>query len=110
MKNKDKISQAVQRRGNLKANPVDYLKHVTQALLQFMDERQAKLTPEQQQQHPITARMIAAKGEEVKNQILQEDARNPFLTENERKFTQKFSASLSWGKKWVRQYGKPYVH
>ena len=104
VKNKDKIQQAVIRRGNLKANPVDYLKHVTQELLKFMDERSSS---EQQQQQPLTARMIAAKGEEIKNKILTEDARNPFLSENERAYTKKFSASLSWGKKILRQYGKP---
>ncbi|CAB9520262.1 expressed unknown protein [Seminavis robusta] len=100
MKNKEKIVDAVQRRGSMKANPVNHLRHVTQALLAFMDSHYA------QTDQPITARMIAAKGNEIKHQLLEEDARQPFLTDGERRMTNKFSASLSWGKKWVRQYAR----
>jgi hypothetical protein len=106
MKNKNKIIDAVQRRGNMKANPINHLKHVTQALLQFMDDHYSAAGPLGDEQ-PVTARVIAAKGNEIKQQLLDQDARQPFLTENERKMTHKFSASLSWGKKWVRQYARP---
>jgi transposase-like protein len=102
MKNKDRIADAVARRGNMKANPVDHLKHVTDALLKYMDEQYAA-NPDQ----PITARMIAQKGNEIRNAILAEDSERPYLTDGERKMTTRFSASLSWGKKWVRQYARP---
>lgn len=86
----------------MKANPVDHLKHVTAALLKYMDDHGSSGTDQ-----PITARMIAQKGNEIRNAILAEDAQRPYLTEGERKMTTRFSASLSWGKKWVRQYGRP---
>ena len=105
-KNKDKISQAVQRRGNMKANPVNHLEHVTNALLKFMDEF-SQTGDSIHGDTTITARMIAEKGQEIKRQILEADAREPFLSEASRKATKKFSASLSWGKKWVRQYARP---
>ena len=105
-KNKYKISQAVQRRGNMKANPVNHLEHVTNALLRFMDEF-SQTCDSIHGDTTITARMIAEKGQEIKRQILEADAREPFLSEASRKATKKFSASLSWGKKWVRQYAKP---
>lgn len=72
MKHKDKIEQAVQRRGNMKANPVDHLKHVTAALIKFMDEHYST----RGNQPTITARMIAHKGNEIRKQILDQDARN----------------------------------
>lgn len=101
IKNKDKIILSVQRRGGMKANPVNHLEHVTQALLKYMDEYH-----ETGSETPITARMIADKGQSIKRQLLQQDAQTPFLTEASRKATKKFSSSLSWGKKWVRQYAK----
>jgi len=99
IKNKDKISEAVQRRGHSKANPKNHLERVTTAIIEYTDGRKLRGTT-------MTARMIADKGQEIKHQLLERDNLEPFLNKAERKAIEKFSASSSWGKKWCQKISK----
>lgn len=60
---------------------------------------------EKQQQAKVNGTMIAAKARQIRDEMLAQHERTPFLTDEEVKGMKEFTASSSWGRKIVQRYG-----
>lgn len=108
VKNSESIFQAQSERiGRMKASRhasanSSVMRLIDQAVLDFIELNDKRWgTPDHV---VVTGKVVAEKGMEAKQRLLQNHAWKPFLSDNDLETLRKFGASHSWGRKWVKAH------